>query len=187
MRRTVRTLSAALLVLALSTPAAADAGTTIAGKPKVTFYATGSPGFMSIEGVTSTMSVVDDGTRLTFTVPMATVDSGIPLRDEHMNKNYVQIDRYPDVAIDFARADVAWPAEVGKASEGTVSGRFTMHGVTQPATIQYTVTKAKTGFRVKARFDYDCSAHGITIEPYMGVSFDPKMYATVTMDLVDGP
>jgi hypothetical protein len=31
------------------------------------------------------------------------------------------------------------------------------------------------------------SQHGIRIEPYMGVSFDHKMYATVSVDLVDAP
>lgn len=187
LRQAQRFVSAALFAFALLTPLVADAGMTLDGKPKVSFFATGSPGFMSIEGVSSTMTVSDDGTRLSFTVPMSTVDSGISLRDEHMNKNYVQIDKYPDVKIDFARADVKWPTEVGASSDGTVNGNFTMHGVTQPAAVVYTVTKTKTGYKIKAKFNYDCNAHGITIEPYMGISFDPKMYATVTMDVIDVP
>lgn len=179
--------SAALLALALLLPAVADASMTIDGKPKVSFFATGSPGFMSIEGVSSTMTLTDDGTRLTFSVPMATVDSGIPLRDEHMNNNYVQIDKYPDAVIDLAKADVAWPAEVGKSADVTVKANFTIHGMTHPTTVTATVTKTKTGFKVKGRFDYDVNAYAIVIEPYMGISFDPKMYATVNVDLLDVP
>jgi polyisoprenoid-binding protein YceI len=179
-------VSVALLFAAMAfAPAGASAGTTIEGKPKLTFYATGSPGFMSIEGVTSTVKLTDDGTKLAFTVPMATVDSGITLRDEHMNKNYVQIDQFPDVVLEFAKADVKWPTE--GSTEATVQGTFTLHGVTQPTTVGYTISKTKTGWRVKARFDYDTSKHGITIEPYMGISFDSKMYATAVVDLVDAP
>ncbi|MEQ1506547.1 MAG: YceI family protein [Myxococcota bacterium] len=176
-----------MFALWLLLPGIADASMSIDGKPKVTFFATGSPGFMSIEGVTSTMTLADDGTRLTFTVPMDTVDSGISLRDEHMNKNYVQTDKFPNAIIDFARADMTWPTEIGKSVDGKVAGNFTAHGVTKPTTITYTATKTKTGFKIKGRFDYDCNAHGMVIEPYMGISFDPKMYATVVVDLIDAP
>lgn len=180
-------LSSAFLAFALLLPAAANAAMTIDGKPKVSFFATGSPGFMSIEGVSSTMTLTDDGTRLSFSVPMATVDSGIPLRDEHMNTHYVQIETFPNVSIDLAKADVAWPTEVGKSADVTVKGNFSLHGMTHPTDITATVTKTKTGFRVKGRFDYDVNAYGIIIEPYMGISFDPKMYATVSVDLLDVP
>jgi hypothetical protein len=159
------------------------AGVAVEGKPKISFFATGSPGFMSIEGVTNTIAVADDGTTLTFKVPMSTVDSGITLRDE--NKNYVQIDQFPDAVLTLPKASVTWPAD--GSFQGTGEGTFTIHGVTQPTTVGYTISKTKTGWRVKARFDYDTSKHGITIEPYMGISFDSKMYATVSMDLVDAP
>lgn len=179
--------SAALLAFALLLPAVADAGMTIDGKPKVSYFATGSPGFMSIEGVSSTMTLVDDGTRLSFSVPMTTVDSGIPLRDEHQNEHYVQIDKYPNVTIDFAKADVAWPTEVGKSADVTVHGNFSVHGMTHPTDITANITKTKTGFKVKGRFDFNVNAFAIVIEPYMGISFDPKMYATVSLDLIDVP
>jgi polyisoprenoid-binding protein YceI len=185
LRNAVGFLSSVLLASHLAFASTALAGTALEGKPKVSFFATGSPGFMSIEGVSSAVTLADDGTRLTFTVPMSTVDSGIALRDEHMNKNYVQIDQFPNAVIDFAKGDVTWPTD-GSAT-GTVAANFTIHGITQPATVGYTISKTKTGYRVKARFDYDVSKHGITIEPYMGISFDHKMYATATLDLVDAP
>lgn len=173
---------APLLVGLLGAPSvAAAAAPTVVGKPKLTFVATGSPGFLSIEGVTDTLSVTEADGRLTFTVPMETVSSGIALRDEHMNHNYVQIDKFPNAVIDFAKAEVTWPSD-GNFT-GTVAANFTMHGVTQPVTVGYTITRTKAGWKVKGRFDYDVNAHGITIEPYMGISFDPKMYATFAMEL----
>jgi polyisoprenoid-binding protein YceI len=183
LRAPARIFTGLLLAAALAAPA--WAGTTIEGKPKVSFFATGSPGFMSIEGVSSAMTLEEKDGRLVFSVPMSTVDSGIALRDDHMNKNYVQIDQFPNVVLDLAKADVQWPAE-GSAS-ASAAANVTFHGVTQPTTVTYTVNKTKTGWRVKGRFEYDVSKHGITIEPYMGISFDHKMYATVTVDLVDAP
>jgi YceI-like domain len=182
-----RFLSAALLAIALLSPAVADAGMKIEGKPKASFYLSGSPGFLSIEGVTSTMTLVDDGTRLVFTVPMSTVSSGIALRDSHMNKNYVHVDQFPNVILDIARADVVWPTEVGKTSTGKAAANFTAHGVMLPTSVAYDVTKTKTGYRVKGKFEFNTTAHGMVIEPYMGVSFDPDMYATVVVDLADVP
>lgn len=187
MRTAVRVLSAAFVTLALALPVLADAAMTMQGKPKISFFATGSPGFMSIEGVSSTMTVKDDGQRITFSVPMSTVDSGISLRDEHMNNNYVQIDKFPNAVIDLARADVKWPQNAGEAVDGTVTANFTIHGVTKPVTVSYNNARTKTGWRVKAKFDYNVNDHGIFIEPYMGISFDAKMYATVTVDLADVP
>lgn len=183
MSRSARNLLSFVAAFLLSS--GAFAGTSIEGKPKVSFFATGSPGFMSIEGVSSALTASEADGRLSFTVPMSTVDSGIALRDEHMNKNYVQIDQFPNAVLDFAKADVTWPTD--GSFTGTVPANFTIHGVTQPTTIGYTISKTKTGWKVKARFDYDVSKHGITIEPYMGISFDHKMYATATMDLVDAP
>ncbi|MEQ1566135.1 MAG: YceI family protein [Myxococcota bacterium] len=183
MHRIAPILSSLLAFTWLSS--AALAAPSIEGKPKISFFATGSPGFMSIEGVTSTVTVAEANGRLTFTVPMSTVDSGITLRDEHMNDNYVEIAKFPNAVLDLAKGEVTWPTD--GSTTGTVAANFTIHGVTQPVSVGYTTTKTKTGWKIKAKFDYDVSKHGITIEPYMGISFDHKMYATVTMDLVDAP
>jgi hypothetical protein len=180
-------LFGAMLFASLGMSSVAEAGMTIGGKPKVSFFAVGSPSFLNIEGDTTTMTLVDDGTKLTFSVPMATVDSGVALRDEHMNNNYIHIEQFPNVILAFNKADVSWPTDMGRSVQGTVKASFEVHGVPAPTDVTYTVTRTKTGYRVKGKFDYDCTQHGIHIESYMGVTIDPKMYATVTVDLVDAP
>lgn len=174
---------ALLLALALSFPLAAHAEMTLSGKPKISFFATGSPGFLDIEGVTSTATVADDGTKLTFTVPMTSVETGIESRDEHMNEKYVEVGKYPNAVLSLARSAVQWPANVGESKTGKAAADFNIHGVSKPVDVEYTVTKSKVGFRVKAKFKFDCSQHGIAIPDYLGVTVDPKMYAEVTLDL----
>lgn len=185
MTRRPWTLLITALALSAFAPSAALAGMKISGTPKATFFAVGSPSFLNIEGVSTKMSLTDDGTKLTFNVPMTSVDSGVELRDQHMNDNYIQVSKFPNATISLNKADVPWPTEGSKTV--TVAGTFTVHGVSQPASIQATVTKTSAGWRVKGKFNYDCNKHGITIETYMGVTIDPKMYATVVVDLVDAP
>lgn len=178
-------LAAAALLAALALPFAADAAVTVTGKPKVSFFATGSPGFLDIEGETSKITAADDGARLTFTVPMTSVSTGIDMRDEHMNNEYVQVAQFPNAVLAFDKAAVTWPTATGEKKEGTVKADFTIHGVTKPVDVTYTNARTKTGYRVNAKFNFDVSQHGIAIPSYLGVTVDPKMRTEVTLDLVD--
>lgn len=182
----LRSFLAAAAIFALST-APAWAGMAISGKPKVVFNAEGSPGALDIEGVTNTMTVADDGTTLTFTVPMSTVKSGIALRDDHMNNEYVQVAQFPNATLSFPKASVTWPANPGESSKGTVQASFGVHGVQQPVTVNYDIKKDAAGYTVKAGFDLDASKHGIAIPSYLGITVDPKMKASATVSLVGAP
>ncbi|MDP2311014.1 MAG: YceI family protein [Pseudomonadota bacterium] len=187
--RSVRILAGAGLVagaLMLVVPSVAQAAMTVSGKPKVSFFAVGSPGFLDIEGVASVFTATDDGAKLTFVVPMASVESGISLRDDHMNNEYVKVAQFPNATLVLTKADVKWPAAVAESSTGTVKGTFNVHGVDQPVDIAYTVKKSKTGYRVNAKFPFDVTQHGIAIPSYLGITVDPKMNADVQVDLVDG-
>jgi len=176
-------MKAILVAAALALPMAAYAGLSVSGTPKVAFFATGSPGFLDIEGDSTTLTVTDDGTNLVFTVPMKTVSTGISMRDDHMNNEFVQVDKYPNVTLTLAKSAVQWPANAGDKTTGTASGTFNAHGVDQPASVTYTVKKTSTGYTVTGSFKFDASKHGIAIPSYMGVTVDPAMHAEVTVSL----
>ncbi len=175
------TLLLALLV------APAHAGMKVDGKPSVSFFAVGSPGFLDIEGESKELSCADDGTTLTFTHQVSTLSTGIGLRDEHMKSKFLHADQYPTVSLSLAKAAVTWPAEVGAAATGTVAASFSAHGTTQPTEVAYTVRKSKTGWKVSAKFPFDISKHGIDVPSYLGVTVDTAMRAEVSFDLVDTP
>lgn len=177
----------AAAALLLGAPLASAEPLSVAGKPKVTFSATGNPGFLDIEGETHDLRLADDGTDLVFSVGMKTVTTGIDLRDEHMNEKYVEVARFPEVNLAIPRAALALPANVGEAKDGKVTARFTAHGVTRDVEVTYSVKRSKTGYRVQASFPFDVSAHGIAIPSYLSVTVDPKMQARVTFDLADAP
>jgi polyisoprenoid-binding protein YceI len=180
----VNARAAAVALLAWWLPSSALA-VSLVGKPKVSFFAEGTPGALDIEGEAGVVTLVDDGTTIRVTVPMASVHTGIDLRDEHMNAKYVEVARFPDVVLAIPRASLTWPAVGGPASKGSVAGTFTAHGVERPVTVQYTLVRKGAGYRVSAKFDFDVSQHGIEIPSYLGVTVDPKMRAEAVLELAE--
>lgn len=178
----MRGFSALPLMWAISAPA--WAGLKVVGTPKVSFAATGT--VMDMEGVGTTLTVADDGTTVTFTVPMKTVSTDNSLRDDHMHNTYLEVGKFPDVVVAVPKAEFKLPAAPGDKLKGSVTGTFTAHGVTQPVKVNYAAKRGDSGTKIDATFDFDVSKHGIAIPSYLGVTLDPKMKGAATVELVDG-
>ena len=174
-----------LAALFLTTAPPAWAGMTLK-KSKVVFNATGSPGFLTFEGVTKEATLTDDDGSLVFTVPMSSVDTGIALRDEHMRDTYVEVAQFPNAELKLTRAEVTWP-EDGAKSSGELKGGFTAHGVTVEVPVTYSIKNAKGTYKISASFPFNTQELGIAIPSYLGVTIDPAMTADVSLELVDAP
>jgi len=180
-----RSLLTALLAASLAlAPLTATAGVQIAGKPSVKFIAEGHPGALDIEGLAGEVVLTEEGDQLVLRVPMKAVDTGIDLRNEHMNEKYVDVAKFPDVVLRIPAAALTWPEEKGASSTGTTEGTFTAHGVDKPVTVAWSLKKSKEGWQVKGNFDFDVSQHGIEIPSYLGVTVEPKMKAEARFDIV---
>jgi polyisoprenoid-binding protein YceI len=175
------------LILSLLFAGVAHGDASLAGTPKVSFHAEGSPGALDIEGNTTDLRVADDGTALTFTVPLDSVTTGIKLRDHHMQADYAQTNLFPNATLTLDRTAITWPSDVGQSANGVADGTFTVHGVALPAQVSYVAKRTKTGTRLTGEFDFDVSRHGIEIPSYLGVTVDPKMHAKATIDLLGVP
>ena len=175
----------ALATLLLSAAPSAWAGMTM-NKSKITFNATGSPGFLTFEGVSKEATLSESDGSLVFTVPMSSVDTGIALRDEHMRDTYVEVAQFPNAELKLTRAEVTWPDEGGKSS-GELKGAFTAHGVTVEVPVTYSIKNAKGTYKVSASFPFNTQELGIAIPSYLGVTIDPAMTADVSLELVDAP
>lgn len=182
-----RLAASAALVASLALPGTADAAMKVNGKPKISFSAEGNPGALDIEGLSNQIAAKDDGTTLTFEVPLDSVTTGIDLRDEHMKKTYAETPKFPLVSLSVPKAAITWPQALGEEKKGTITADFNTHGVSKPVNVTYMLKKSKTGWRVQAKFEFDVAQHGIAIPSYLGVSVDPKMKADVTFDLIDAP
>jgi len=174
-----------ILTAALAfSPLPASAGIQLAGKPSVKFVAEGHPGALDIEGVSSALTLTEDGDDLLLRVPMLQVSTGIEMRDRHMNNEYVQTDRFPEVSLRLPTASLSWPEEKGDTTKGTAQATFTAHGVDRPVTVSWSLKRSKDGWLVKGSFAFDVSEHGIEIPSYLGVTVEPKMTAEAKFNIV---
>lgn len=164
-----------LAPLLLLTPALAFGGWAVEGKHKISFHADGPAGF-AIDGTASDFSLEESDSALVFTVPIASVTTGIDLRDDHMRK-YAGADQNPNVVLSIPTSEVSWPDADKKKRTGSAQATLNLNGVDQPVTVKYALKTGKNGVDWVAGFNFDTSAHGIVIDEYMGVSVDPKMSA----------
>lgn len=70
-------------------------------------------------------------------VDLASLDTGIGLRNRHMRENHLHTDEFPEAVFS---GSMAWPAEIPSMEPGVeveleFSGRLELHGVTRERTI----------------------------------------------------
>jgi len=89
-----------------------------------------------------------------FKVNLASLDTGIPLRNEHMRDNFLQTAKYPDATFKAVKivTNAKPPFKTGQVVSITATGPFTLHGVTVSKTIPLKVTYFKESATTHSRF-----------------------------------
>ncbi len=133
----------------------------------------------SFDGVTDQVRAFVDldpddlgaGVRFRVEVDLASLDTGIGLRNRHMRENHLHTDRYP-VAVFEGRwpvadtdSTVADPPALALAStpmELEVSGTLTLHGVSRQRTVPVRVTRLDDhSLKIESSFEIVLAEHGI--------------------------
>jgi len=110
-----------------------------------------------------TVGAVNTGTKdVFFKVPMKSFVFKKALMQEHFNENYAESDKFPYATFKGKVTD-----NVDLTKDGTynvsVSGDFTVHGVTKPRTIPGTIIVKGNSMEVSSSFDVRIADHDITI------------------------
>lgn len=163
--------SAALLsMLTLSLVAAAKfskTGTSTAG-----FHALGPAG-LKIDGTTSELSVAEDGSTITITIPLTKIETGVSLRDNHTRK-YLETDKFPNAELKVARSALKLPA-AGAESSGSAKGSLKIHGQTKEVTVEYKAKLNGDTFAVSGSTKLNINDFGIETPGYLGVKVKPDV------------
>jgi polyisoprenoid-binding protein YceI len=167
----VRGACIAILVLAAAQPQIS--------RPEVLFIAHGSLG-MRIEGKTADLSVTRNGEVLDFVVQLATLQTGIELRDRHMRDEVLEVQRFP-----VARLRVTNPAAPAAKASGTTRAELTVHGQTRPVDVTFQV-EPRSGYDVTATFRMDLRDYGMSAPTYLGVKVKPEIDVSADFHL-DAP
>lgn len=165
-----RRVSLAVLLLALPLLAAA---TKLTGEPSAGFHGRG-PGGFGVDGKTNQLRIDDDGTTLKITVPLASLQTGIGLRDKHMREKYLQVDRYPDAVLEVPWSVVKLPGD-GQTGEGTAPGKMILHGKSKDVQVKYRIVRTGTRYQVTGGVPLNLKDFDIDVPSYMGVTVQPDI------------
>lgn len=125
----------------------------------------GIDGYVLLDGEPLSASTGADGTELYLEVDLASIDTGIGLRNRHMRDNYLEVDEYPYASFRGSIASVA--PRAGGGHQVTAAGTFTIHGVSREREITCDVTPAGEGYRAACAFQVLLSDHDIEIPKVM--------------------
>jgi polyisoprenoid-binding protein YceI len=145
----------------------------------------------TIRGTSSNLSGQIDFKQniIDFYVDLATVTTGVRLRDEHMRENYLETSKFPFAEFTgkfTAAQDFMTIARVATRDTQLVKieGNFTIHGITAPLQTDGKVYIRDNAIFVSASFDVSLAAHQIKIPPILAKKVAAEQRVTVKAKLV---
>jgi len=120
-------------------------------------------------------------------VDLATLVTGIELRDKHLRENYLEVQK--GAGFDKAvLSDLRLSDADGEAFRGRTgfTGTLTLHGVTKPVAGTAEIRAEGAGARVEANFPLSLSDFGITAPMYMGVGVANRVLIKVSFSAAPG-
>ncbi|HKI83769.1 MAG TPA: YceI family protein [Candidatus Krumholzibacteria bacterium] len=114
---------------------------------------------------------------LHFEVELASLDTGIGLRNRHMRDNYLQVEKYPYAVFSGTVAHVE--SASGDTLQVTAKGEMQIHGKKKQMSIPCTVSPEDSGYRVHGAFTVLLSDFDISIPKIMFLQLDNEIHLEV--------
>lgn len=166
-------------VLALAAwPGSAGAAFKRQGDAKAFFFANGTPA-MKFTGKGTDVTVADDGKVVTITVGLASMETGIELRDKHMREKYLETGKWPTARLEIDKAKLELPAE-GASVKSKVTGTLDLHGTKKKVKVGYQIEKREGAYVVRGALNLNMNDYGITVPNYVGVTVEPDVAVAVS-------
>lgn len=160
------------LVIGVSLACPAMATWMAQGDRDVIFKAVG-PGGLGIEGKGSDISVLEQGNNLAISVGLATLKTGIDLRDRHMKEKYLETSKFPRATFTVDKSQLKLPGEAD------AEGKLTLHGVTHPAKVHYAAKGTNKQLTITGSLRLNMKDYGIDVPSYLGVTVKPDVTVSV--------
>lgn len=142
--KTARIASAALATLALSLPAQADWQLT--GDSSLHFLSTKKTNITEIHEFTNISGSITDEGVASFTIDLSSVETGIPIRNERMQKLLFNTMKFAEATVTAdIPSSVMESVKSGNLSETEVDMTLGLHGMSQSVTASVLVTATSDG------------------------------------------
>ncbi len=151
----------------------------------VNFLAIGRPSALKIRGRGSVPqgTVVVSGSAVsgTFVFDLESLDTGIKLRNEHMKKKYLEIEKFPKAELVLTKVELKQPLGAGDFSFSNVpfEGTLSLHGVKRPVSGKTKGERKGQQLQLAADFNLKVSDFGISSPSFAGVTMADEVQVTV--------
>jgi len=137
--------------------------------------------------ITVDLSDLSDSADVYVEVPLATLDTGIGLRNKHMRENHLETEKYPDAVFEGSR--VVDPPSGGLEPDSTyrfeMQGDFSLHGVTREITVPIEATYSRGDgteiLRIETEFDVRLADYDISRPSFLFMQLDEVQHVTVNL------
>ncbi len=135
-------------------------------KGKVNFTAKGFPSFITIAGkstnLNGTLVSEDQNLSGSFDVDLATLNTGMDLRDDHMKNKYLEVKKFPKATLTLPKF---------KSTEsGTTQAMLKLKGIEKPIKVNYTIEKNDDSLTVETKFDLLLSDFNVGVPSFQGIT-----------------
>jgi polyisoprenoid-binding protein YceI len=116
---------------------------------------------------------------------VATIKTNVALRDEHLaGENWLDAKKHPQARFVVSKIAGATKLKPNDVTEVTVTGKFSLHGVTKPVTtkakIRYT-PGAKDAIRVQTSFTVHLEDYKVSIPSIVSLKVSPDIVVNVDL------
>lgn len=188
------------LLIAATTQAAPAPSTLLMGSDKggVEFQAVGKPSLLRINGKgtppkgeftvggdNASGTKGSDGKIVTgeITFDLATLDTGIEMRNSHMKEKYLEVGRFPQAKLKLTEVVLpsSWSTNQPEVKDTAFKGLLTLHGIEKPVSGTFSASKNGAGIGIDAKFTTKITDFGIEIPKYLGITVAEEVNVRVSM------
>lgn len=118
-----------------------------------------------------------------FAVDLASLDTGIGLRNQHLRDTYLEVGKGEGYArAVLSQIRLTGVDGTGPSGKGRFSGLFALHGVERPVEGTVEVRRNGGGVRTRATFSVVLATFGIAAPRYLGVGVKDTVTVQVQLD-----
>lgn len=125
-----------------------------------------------------------DSLRVVIEVDMASLDTGIELRNRHMRENHLHTDQYPKAIFRGGRFTRLSSPQLtpDRPLTGTLAGTMELHGTTRELEVPFEMRREGGALHVVSRFPISLADYGIPRPQFLVMRLDDIQRVTVELE-----
>ena len=176
----IKQLFLCTLSIGLAGSALADQTYVLKKKNKIHFVSkiTGGSFDSNSSSAQGSLTMADAGQKVisaSITVPVKSLDTGLSMRNDHMQKKYLEVAKFPDITFNIEGASIDLKPET------TVRGNFSIHGVQKQVEVPVTTSTDEKTVSIKSQFPINILDYGIEQPKFAVVKMEPEVQLNIEL------